>query len=389
MNRGWRGALRLLARPVRRDRGLKGIVIQPYRGYGTSEEVFLMGRVFRQPRFGARLAEGSLVGDTVDVARRAVRWGLGGATIHARCHDAATYVVTDSDGYFEVRLRFDSPPPTDELWHHVDLRLQAKGEVEVERGEVFIPPATARFVVISDIDDTVMLTGVVNKARMIWNLFFQEAESRTAFPGVAAFYRALHHGKAGDEKNPMLYVSRAPWSIYEVLERFFNLHRIPTGPVLFLREWGLTLQRPLPRRARGHKRDLIESMLRRYDQLPFILVGDSGQRDPEVYAEVVRDFPGRVLAVYIRNVTKGGSRDEEITRLAQEVERAGSPLVLAGDTFPMAKHAAEMGFISEADLEEVLAEREEEMEDAPPRDPENDPPVVMGASGADRRATVD
>src|SRR3954471_6984878 len=118
------------------------------------------------------------------------------------------------------------------------------------------------------------------------------------------------HRKCGRtaEHNPMLYVSRAPWTNYEVLDAFFGLHGIPVGPLLFLREWGLTVQSPLPRRGKGHKLELIGNMLRLYRGLPFVLVGDSGQRDPEIYARVVRENPGRVLAVYVRNVSRDPAR---------------------------------------------------------------------------------
>ena len=124
-------------------------------------------------------------------------------------------------------------------------------------------------------------------------------------------YRALHAGASGDQQNPMLYVSRAPWGIYEVLEEFFDRHGIPVGPILFLREWGVSWTSPLPRKAEDHKRELIHNMLALYSELPFVLIGDSGQHDPEIYRQIVEEHPGRVLAVYIRNVSRDlrGSRD--------------------------------------------------------------------------------
>jgi phosphatidate phosphatase APP1 len=355
--RGFRRALRVASRPVRRDRGLRGIVVQPYRGYGTATELYLRGRVFRQPRLGGGLLAGTVRRDVADILRRTVRWGLGRKEIVARFGGAEQRVTTDRDGYFEVPLRLTEPPPADRIWHDVELSLEHRGEIVREKGEVFVPPRSSRFVVISDIDDTVVLTGVANVAKMMYRLFVQGVESRVAFPGVAALYRALHRGASGDEQNPMLYVSRGPWSIYEMLEEFFHLHRIPVGPILFLREWGLTIQRPLPKRSRDHKLELIEGMLARYHDLPFILIGDSGQHDPEIYAQVVRDYPGRVLAVYIRNVSRRTSRRDEIDELARELDREGSPLILASDSFVMARHAAEEGFISTTDLGDVIAEK--------------------------------
>lgn len=305
-----------------------------------------MGRVFRQPRLGSGLPAGSFPREVADVLRRFGRWGLGGATVQARLGPAAGTFETDPDGYFHIRL-----DPTDvledgERWHAVGLEVTHDGDSAREEGLVYVPPPTARYVVISDIDDTVMHTGVVNKAKMLWRLFVQGAESRVAFPGVAELYQELHDGVGGDEGNPMLYVSRAPWSIYEVLAAFFRLKGIPEGPILFLREWGLTLQRPLPRKAKDHKRDLIRDMLGRYPALPFILIGDSGQHDPEVYAEVVRENPDRVRAVYIRDVDPDPERRDEILELAVELEKAGSALVLTDRSEEMAEHAREMGLIA-------------------------------------------
>ena len=360
---GLRRALRAVTSPVRGDGGLEGVVVNAYRGYGTPRVAYMMGRMFRQPTLGATLPEGTLRRQLADVARRFARFGLGDATITARLGNARTTVRTDQDGYFHVLLELPEHPHPGRLWHDVELVATWKDRQVRETGHVYIPPPQSRFVVISDIDDTVMLTGVANKAKMMWRLFVQSAESRVAFPGVAALYRALHRGVGGDERNPMLFVSRGPWSIYEVLERFFRLHRIPVGPILFLREWGVTLQRPFPRRAEDHKRDLILGMLERYADLPFILIGDSGQHDPETYARIVEEHPGRVLGVYIRNVSPDDAREGEISALAQRTAEAECPLVLASDSLAMAAHAAAAGWIGPeavaAVAEERIAEGEE------------------------------
>jgi phosphatidate phosphatase APP1 len=351
-----RRALHLLARPVRLAGGQRGIVIQPYRGYGSPDEVFLMGRVFRQVGIGARPREGTLRRDLLDGARRLLRRGVRDAVLAACFGGAEQRVATDRDGYFRVHLRPAHRPTTEGPWLRMSLALLAPERAEAE-GTLFVPPRTARYVVISDIDDTVIHTGVANKVIMLWRLFVEGPRSRVAFPGVAAFHRALHRGATGCELNPLLYVSRGPWSLYDVLDEFFRLHDIPVGPILFLREWGLRWYHPLPRRAKDHKLTLIRRMLALYGDLPFLLVGDSGQRDPEIYAQVVREHPGRVLTIYIRNVSRRPRRLRAIEALAREVAEAGSSLLLAADSFAMAAHAAERGLIAPEALTEVLAER--------------------------------
>ncbi|WP_435528997.1 phosphatase domain-containing protein [Methylobacterium radiotolerans] len=217
---------------------------------------------------------------------------------------------------------------------------------------------------------------------MLWRLFVEDAESRVAFPGVAALYRALHAGAGGDEGNPMLYVSRAPWGLYEMLSEFFQRHGIPAGPVLFLREWGLSWTHPLPRRATDHKQALIRHMLALYRDLPFVLIGDSGQHDPEVYAQIVEENPGRVLAVYIRNVSRDAARVEEIVRLAGAVARAGSSLVLAADSVAMAEHAAAIGLIAPGAVAGVADEHAAAAETGPRRETARITPEPSGVADA-------
>lgn len=355
--RALRRAVLLVGRPARADRGRGGLVVQPFRGIGSREEILLHGRVFRQRRRAAR--RGTMAGDLSDALRRLTRRGVRGAEVTARFAGCSRQVTTDADGYFVVHMPLVQAPPADREWHRVELQVAAP-EVVSATGFVFIPRGRARQLVVSDIDDTVMFTGVANKAKMLWRMFMHGARSRVAFPGVGAFYRALHSGATGGEGNPVLYVSRGPWALYDVLDAFFNLHRIPVGPVLFLREWGIRLHWPLPRRARGHKLEMIRRMLTIYRDLPVVLIGDSGQHDPEIYARIVHEHPGRVLAVYIRNVSRGPGRRREIDRLAAEVEAAGTTLLLAADTSAMAEHALAHGLVAAEAVQEVLGERRSE-----------------------------
>ena len=329
-------------------------MVQTYRGYGSAQRIFLMGRVLREP--SSALPDGQGLWSSLRILWRRIRaWGIEHAVLTARFGDVGTTIETDRDGYFKLDLELSTPPPTDRLWHQVTLRLNEPTIVDVQ-GDVFIPRADCSFAVISDIDDTVMQTGVANKVRMMLRLFMQGADSRTAFPGMAAFLRALHLGHERKDANPMLYVSRAPWAIYGVLDRFFNLHEIPVGPILFLRDWGLTLQHPLPRRGKGHKIGHIRTMIEHFQGLSFVLIGDSGQHDPEIYAEMVASFPDRVLAVYIRDVSDDPRRDRAIRDLGDDLASSGSSLILAADTMAMARHAAENGLIAKTALADIEAE---------------------------------
>jgi len=221
---------------------------------------------------------------------------------------------------------------------------------------VLTPAPTATFGVVSDMDDTVLQSEVTSFLRAARMVLLENALTRLPFPGVAAFYRALDRGATGAEANPIFYVSSSPWNLYDVIDGFLEAQRIPTGPLL-LRDWDLG---KLNERHTRHKGVVIREIFDTYPELPFLLVGDSGQEDPEIYTELVRERPGRVKAVYIRNVSTNPERSQRIQALAREVAEAGSTLVLADDTLAVARHAAMHGWIASEALDEIGGEKRDD-----------------------------
>jgi phosphatidate phosphatase APP1 len=199
--------------------------------------------------------------------------------------------------------------------------------------------------VISDIDDTILVTHATNPLRMGLTILLNNARSRRAFPGVSRFYQALQQGTQGAAINPLFYVSSSPWNLYDLLVEFLQVQGIPLGPMVSLRDWGITHQEFLPTRHRQHKLGAIRMILDWLPDLLFILIGDSGQEDTEIYQEVARDYPGRILGVYIRDISRSRKRTDSINRVGREIEAAGSTFLLTADTREMARHAARHGWI--------------------------------------------
>jgi phosphatidate phosphatase APP1 len=180
---------------------------------------------------------------------------------------------------------------------------------------------------------------------MILTAVLNNARTRKPFTGVAAFYRALHAGV-----NPFFYVSKSPWNLYAPLIEYLGVQELPLGPLL-LRDFGL-------RPEKEHKRKSIEQILVTYPKLKFILIGDSGEEDPEIYSAVVHRFPERIRAIYIRSVNQQPGRVKAIERLITEVAKTGCQLVLAPEAEPAAAHAAGEGLIQPSELRAVRAEKE-------------------------------
>lgn len=355
-----------LRRAARAELGWLGpITILPYRGYGDAGRLWLRGRVLEskgleKPQAGAGTWD-NLVRmlhrfETDEVPRARVRAALGGRRAE---------VTADDEGYFEVAFDalgcLEPDPSSGRRWREIGLELLEParpgqpGPVRAS-ARVLTPPASARLGVISDVDDTIIKTGAYDLVRNWRTILLRSAEGRIPFRGVAAFYRALERGPGGGEPvNPIFYVSSSPWNLYDLLERFMEVHGIPVGP-MFLRDFGLDRTKLVVGSHRDHKIGAIERLFAFYPGLSFVLVGDSGQHDAAIYAEVVRRHPRRVLAVYIRDVTPGEEVDREVRALLEEVRRAGSRATFCPDLLEAAADAAAQGWITAAAVDEVRRE---------------------------------
>ncbi len=323
------------------------LIVVPYLGYGTPDQLIVRGRVLAEKKIRDTVDNDTLWNNLLNAYRRFESDEVPFARVRARFQGQAMEFVADDEGFFQARI---APPPgleADRLWHQIELELLEplrEGHPAVHAtGQVLVPPASAQFGVISDIDDTVVYSHATDLLRMARVVFLGNARTRLPFPGVATFYQALQAGALGSAQNPLFFVSSSPWNLYDLLVEFFRLQEIPTGP-LFLRDWGVSAAELLPTAHSGYKLGVIRQILEMYPRLPFILIGDSGQEDPEIYRTIVAEYPERVLAIYIRDVSPD-ERDEEVRRLALEVAAARSSMVLAADTLAMARHAAAQGWI--------------------------------------------
>jgi phosphatidate phosphatase APP1 len=337
----------------------KAAWIDAYRGFGTPERGFVRGRVLRGSPVPAADAGDSVWLNLASMVKRFESDEVAYAQVRVVYAGGEQTVKADEEGYFECHFEPRPPFAPNAIWHEVVLELvePREGPEPVRAlGHLMVPPAGSAFGVISDLDDTVIRTGVASKLRMARTVLFGNAHTRVPFAGVGAFYRALQHGTGASSFNPVFYVSSSPWNLHDLLDDFLRLQKIPLGPLL-LRDWGLSGE-VLPTSNEEHKMRAIERIMDAFPALPFILVGDTSQEDPEIYARVVKEYPSRVPAVYIRNVEARPERVEAIRALAAEVERAGSALVLADDTLAAAEHAASRGWITPAAVAEIRAEAE-------------------------------
>ncbi|MQW78131.1 DUF2183 domain-containing protein [Nocardioides sp. dk4132] len=315
--------------------------IVAYIGHGSAGRVILRGRVLDNPA-PAETIEGEAV--WAAVRRSAAGFltrELPGVPLRARIGAAETTTETDRDGYFETELEASDlvAPWTDA---RVSLAAAYRGiEAAGAVIQVRVAGPQARLGIISDVDDTILQTGVQRTWSMVRQTLTGSALTRTPFAGAAELYRALE-----GPGNPFFYVSSSPWNLHDFLLGFLDHRGFPAGPLL-LRD----LVGDGRVGSRGHKLARIEEVLRLHPRLRFVLVGDSGEHDPEIYAEVVRRHPGRIAAVYIREV-RLDPEDGRVEQVADSWEH-DVPFLLAADSAAVAHHAAGLGLLDAGDVRAV------------------------------------
>jgi phosphatidate phosphatase APP1 len=318
--------------------------IAAYRGYADHRGVELFGRVLAEKPEGGPGEADSWWDNLLNTYRRFESDEVPGIALKVRYRDAEATVTSDHEGYYTAA--FDTGvSPVRELWDNAMVSL-IDGTLATPQ-PVLQVCADAGFGVISDIDDTVLQSGITDWKTAAQLTFLHNARTRKPLDGVAKLYQALQAGADKSGRHPIFYVSSSPWNLYDLLEDFMELNAIPCGPI-FLRDLGTDSGKFIKTPGHGHKLDRAKALIERFPTLRWVLLGDSGQADAELYAEAAKVYGSRIAAIYIRDVDP--DLDSPFDRATDtHIERiAGTsvPMLRARDSLAMAEHAAGLGLVS-------------------------------------------
>jgi phosphatidate phosphatase APP1 len=196
-------------------------------------------------------------------------------------------VLTGDDGVFEASF----PAPEGAPFPPGLQPVHAAVDGGAGEGRVDVISDAAAFLVISDFDDTLAVSNVQSRRGVVTSALLQDEGDQPAVEGMAPFYRCLREGSAPPPG--LAVVSGSPLEYGARLEAFLARQGFPFA-ALHLRHLGLAT-------TSGYKEPVIRALLSRFPQR-VVLVGDSGEHDPEVYARIRGEFPGRVAGIFIRDV---------------------------------------------------------------------------------------
>ncbi|KAA9086795.1 App1 family protein [Microbacterium radiodurans] len=262
--------------------------VAAFPGYGGEGWVRVLGRVLIAPKVkplgGGEYASvrGWRSFASVPVAFAQVSIEVDGVT-----HD----VVADRGGVIDVELPGDLTPG----WQTISMSVEGSDVIETR---VFIVSSDVDFGIVSDIDDTVMVTALPRPFVAAWNSFVLDEHARQPVPGMAVMLERLTRDRPG---TPVIYLSTGAWNVAPTLMRFLRRHLFPSGPML-LTDWGPTHDRWF-RSGQDHKAENLQRLAKEFPHIRWLLVGDDGQHDDALYTAFASEHPDRVRGVAIRRLS--------------------------------------------------------------------------------------
>lgn len=212
--------------------------IVAYQGYADPQTVHLRGRVLANIPRGGPLDDDGWWENLVNTWRYWESDEVAGAAVTVRYQECERTVVSDEEGYYEASFPAGRHEHEGLLWLTAAASAgTGKREIHATH-DILVPPADASFGIISDLDDTVIHTGITSLLLAAKLTFLENSKTRKPLDGVAMLYQALQRGDGEKARNPIFYISSSPWNLHELLVDFLRLNDIPPGP-LFLRDLGL------------------------------------------------------------------------------------------------------------------------------------------------------
>lgn len=330
---------------------LEQVYIIPYRSYGTFSHLYLKGRVLDNEPL--KIVQDQSVFNTVkNTWKQFDSFEIPQASLELQIHDKLKITSeTNDEGYFRIDQTLKenlSDEISSEGWikydifYRNDLEQGTKLLADPFEGEFLIPSPEAEYGIISDIDDTILQTGVTSflKWRLLKNSLLTNAYERIPLKNAPHLYQKLHAGITGKNKNPVFYLSNSPWNLYEYLMLFLDYNKFPKGPIL-LRDLRTPFEASL-KPEKPHKQKEITNILKTYPDLKFILIGDSGEHDATIYTEIAVQYSDRILAIYLRSV-RHEKRMKKVQSIIDDFDTV--PVLMVENSIEAEKHARANGWI--------------------------------------------
>jgi len=289
-----------------------------YRSYANEREIVVMGHLFKKHAPDIFQLDKRWYKHAWAVIRMFRIKTIANATIVFKFKGKEVISKTLEDGHFRLTI-----PYQEELksgWHNFQILANVDDFVKEETGE-FVKPYPGEYGVISDIDDTFLISHSGNIFKKLYVMLTKNIHKRNVFEEAVNHYKFLNKlgRKDNTTNNAFFYVSSSEWNLYNFISQFAKLHQLPkavlnlkdikTGIADFLFSGG---------GSHNHKFYKIKHLVEFYPELQFVLLGDDSQQDAVIYEDIVKIFPENISTVYIRQTKK--KKKKKVKEILQNIQ---------------------------------------------------------------------
>ncbi|WP_276165411.1 App1 family protein [Zobellia alginiliquefaciens] len=320
------------------------LFLETYRGYANEQEIIFFGHMYAsRSRINYEL-NGRRVRHAFAVLRMFTIRPIANCEVQLEFNGKRVNTKTLADGYFRFSIPYSETLKSG--WHKVVVRAEHEGQKMCSNGE-FIKPFPGEYGLISDIDDTFLISHSGNFFKKLYVLLTQNIYRRNTFDKVVEHYRLLSHvGRIADSgSNAFFYVSSSEWNLYKFINRFTEINDFPKAVIKLKKiKKGLADFLSSGRGDHNHKFQKIKDILEFYPELKFILLGDDSQKDPFIYERIVKLFPQRVLVVYMRQISAKPKKGVE--QVLKNISDMGTETFYFSESAAAIEHTKSLGLVA-------------------------------------------
>ncbi|TDE54246.1 App1 family protein [Flavobacterium sp. GT3P67] len=318
-------------------------ILKLYRGYANEQELIVMGHVFKPTTIKEYNFQKKNLKNATSVIKMFQIKTEANADVYLEHNNAKIHTRTLIDGYFKFCVPLDQN--TNYGWIDYEVSIVYKNE-SISTRDSYIRPHKGNLGIISDIDDTFLVSHTLNPLKKLYVLLFKNVNKRKIYEDVVTHYQALSTaGRENKEEfNAFFYVSSSEWNLYRFIIKFTELHQLPKA-VLLLKDikTSLTDFFLTGRGNHNHKFDKIKHILEFYPNLEYVLLGDDSQHDAFLYEAICKIFPVTVKAVYIRQTSD--SKKEKVTAILKNLETLKVSVCYFKNSSEAIAHSKSIGII--------------------------------------------
>jgi phosphatidate phosphatase APP1 len=317
-------------------------ILKLYRGYANEQELIVMGHVFKPTkRKDYDFLSKNFKNASSIISMFRIKTQLN-ADVYLTHNNIKIHTKTLIDGYF----KFCIPLNQDHYgWVDYEVSIIHENKESVSK-ESYVRPHKGELGIISDIDDTFLVSYTLNPLKKLYHLLFLNVNSRKIYEDVVPHYQALSTAgrNNNEEHNAFFYVSSSEWNLYRFIVKFTEIHQLPKA-VLLLKDIKTSLTNFIwtGRGGHNHKFEKIKHILEFYPNLKYVLIGDDSQKDPFLYEAISKIFPLTVKAIYIRQT--GKNKKEKVTLALKNMESLNIAVCYFKNSAEAIAHSKDIGLI--------------------------------------------